>query len=112
MTTLHAHIDRSATDCDGTCTSDYVMVFNDAEKASEFGDIEFHDRVVASLVNTYSIMAEGSLRVIRLGDGDVRIIWSEATEEGGVHSEATFCNDDCDLGERSQRDHSAEAMGY
>lgn len=111
-TTLHAHFETAASDCDGLITRDYVVVPNDEERASEFGDIEFHDRVVAMVVNTYSLDREARLEVHRLADGDVRMSWSEPTEEGYRATEVTFCNDHCDEAESSYRDHRAESMGY
>lgn len=112
MTKLHAHIETAASDCDGLITRDYVMTMTDEERASEFGDLEFHDRVVTSVVNTYSLDGEATLKVSRLNDGSVRISWTEPTEEGYRNSEATFCTDDCDDEESSYRDHRAESMGY
>lgn len=113
--TLHAHFETYSTDCDGAISRDWVRVQTEEQAAAEFGDIHFHDSVVADVVNTYSLLASGSLRVERLGDAHdapVRLSWSEATEEGGRQVEATICQDDCDLGEHHYRDHAAEAMGY
>lgn len=112
--TLHAHVDRTATDCDGRFDQSYIVSMNESEITSQFGDIEFHHRVVNLAVNTYSILATGTLKVERFGVGtsEVRITWSEPTEEGSVQTEATFCTDDCDLNVHTQRDHTAESMGY
>lgn len=111
--TIHAHVETYSTDCDGALSSGHLMTQNDDERDSQFGDIEFHERVVGYVVNTFSLLADGTLRVTRLSDGDVRLSWSEATEEGGRSIEATICTDDCDLGESSwRRDHQAEAAGY
>lgn len=112
MTKLHAHFETESSDCDGRITRDYVVVPNDEEWASEFGDIHFHDRVVAMVVNTYSLDGEGRLEVHRLDDGDVRMSWIESTEEGYRHTEVTICKDDCDEAAESYRDHRAESMGY
>lgn len=111
---LHAHLDRTATDCDGRLDDSRVLTQTDDEKAGEFGDIEFHNRMVGSIVNTYSILSTGNLKVIRLGDAapDVMIEWSEQTEEGYVHAVIRFCEVECDLDESSHRDHFAEMMGY
>jgi hypothetical protein len=111
---LHAHIDRTATDCDGRLDQSYVVTMLDSEVENQFGDIEFHNRVVAQFVNTYSILSTGSLEVTRLdvGTHDVKFEWSEGTEEGYVMVTGRFCIDECDDSEFSQRDHTAEAMGY
>lgn len=114
MSNLHAHIDTYAVDCDGPISNSYVMTMNDDEKASEFGDIEFHNRVVASVVNTYSIFQQGTLRVTSGEGADyvAMLEWSEQTEEGGRSTSAFICENDCDTGERSYRDHRAEDAGY
>jgi len=112
---LHAHLDRTATDCDGRIDDSRILVQNDEERADQFGDISFEARMVGSLVNTYSILNTGSLEVTRFDSGtyDVKVEWSEETEEGYVHATILFCKDeDCDLGETSHRDHFAEAAGY
>jgi hypothetical protein len=110
---IHAHIETYSSDCDGSYTGTYLLTMTDAERASDFADIEFHNRVLASVVNTYSLDSEGRLTVSRLADGDVRLSWSEPTEEGRRDVEATICTDPCDLGEESTfRDHRAEEMGY
>lgn len=109
---LHAHYESAARDCDGLITQDYIIVPTDEERASEFGDIEFTDRVVANMVNAYSLDSTGTLVVNKLDDGDFRLAWSEPTEEGYRSVDVTLCKDDCDLGEHSYRDHTAESMGY
>lgn len=111
--TLHAHIQTYSTDCDGPLSSEHVMVMTDEEKVSDFGDIEFHNRVVSSIVNTYSIFQGGDLNVANEGDNGIRLTWFEATEEGGRNTEALICDDeDCDPNHSSYRDHRAEEMGY
>jgi len=110
---IHAHVETYSTDCDGALSSGYLMVANESEQTEPFGDIEFHDRVVGNIVNTYSLDRTGTLTVTRLQDGDVRLSWSEPTEEGHRNTEATICTDPCDLGEQGwRRDHQAEAAGY
>lgn len=111
---LHAHFSTTSTDCDGRIDRDYVLVMTDEERASEFGDIEFHDRIVASVVNSYSLDGEARLTVTRLpGEHkEVRLVWEEPTEEGFRHTEVTICSDRCDEAETSYRDHRAESMGY
>lgn len=118
MTEIHAHIDTYSTDCDGGYSRSHVMTLNDAERKmagqpiNDFHEIDFTNRVVGTVVNAYSLMQEGRLTVRNYNDGRVRLNWSEATEEGARHVEATICHDECDTEEHSQRDHRAEAMGY
>lgn len=109
---VHAHVASHATDCDGAISTSWDVSMTDEERAGEFPDITFHDRIVASVVNTYSILGEGTLTVTRLGDGDVRIAWHEPTDEGVRRVEATLCTDPCEASDPTYRDHRAEAMGY
>lgn len=118
MSNLHAHIETYSTDCDGAISRDYVMTMTDEELSGQdapnwFGDIEFHNRIVAHVVNTYSSFRGGSLTV-NLDDeyGTATLEWFEMTEEGTRNSVARFCSDDCDEAETSYRDHRAEEMGY
>lgn len=109
---LHAHIVKESRDCDGAYTSGHTMMQTHEEQASEFGDIEFHRRVVAEVVNSYSLMDTGRLFVHRFEDGSTRLVWSEPTDEGYRNTEATLCIDECELPTPWQRDHTAEAAGY
>ena len=77
-----------------------------ANGVNDFTDIEFTHRVVASVVNAYSLMDSGTLKVNRMSDGDVRMTWQEAIDEGNRTTEATICRDLCDdTTESWQRDH-------
>lgn len=107
---LHAHIDSAARDCDGLYTRDYVMTPNGAEHLGEFGELEFRDRVMGSIVSMAGL--GGVLTVTPLDDGMARLEWNEPTDEGYRQVDATFCIDDCDTGENHFRDHAAEAAGY
>lgn len=111
---IHAHFESRSSDCDGTYDRTYVLAPSDEERASEFGDIEFHNRVVGSIVNTYSILLAGSLHVHKFEDGSVRLEWTEQTEEGGIATTVTLCEDEtCDVDdEPTFRDHTAERAGY
>lgn len=115
---LHAHVDTYTTDCDGPIARDYVMVMSEDELSGQdqpnwFGDIEFHNRVVAHVVNTYSSFRGGHLEVSVDDEyGNVTLLWAEPTEEGGRRMEARFCTDDCDETEEHYRDYRAESMGY
>lgn len=110
---LHAHIETHATDCDGSISRDYVMAMDEAELSSQLGDFEFHNRVVASVVNTYASFRGGQLTVSVDDEyGSVSLSWSEQTEEGSRQTEARFCSDNCDEAVSHYRDHRAEAAGY
>lgn len=118
MSNLHAHFESYSTDCDGAISRDWIVTMNEEELAGQdqdnwFGEIEFHDRVVSAVVNTYSSFRGGRLEVT-LDDeyGLPTLEWSEATEEGGRHTSATLCKDDCNTTYHGYRDHRAEEMGY
>lgn len=110
--TLHAHVETHTRDCDGAITRSHVLTMTDEERTGEFGDIRFHERAVNAAVNTYSLLSTGHLTATRLGDGDVRLSWNEATDEGSRCVEVTLCTDDCDTDQTTYRDHAAEAAGY
>lgn len=118
MSAIHAHVSRHSSDCDGTYTSGWTMtmtaeeVVESQQDVNDFSDIHFTERVVCEVVNAYSLIGTGDLRVTRFSDGDVRLSWSEATEEGFVNVEATICRDECPDSQPWQRDHAAEAAGY
>ena len=112
MGEIHAHIETYSTDCDGPISRTYVMTMNDSERNSDFGDIEFHDRVTAHIVNTFSLMSTGRLDVNKYDSNHVSLRWFEPTEEGSNDKRAVFCADDCDTGENSYCDHRAESAGY
>lgn len=112
MTVPHAHFETAAQDCDGLITRTYTIWANEEETASDFGDIEFTDRIVAMCVNAYSLDSTGRLDVTKLSSGEVRLEWGEPTEEGGRSTTATICSDDCEDDDGSYRDHRAESMGY
>ena len=104
-TSLHAHFDTASRDCDGLYTHDWIEPIREDED-----DLDFHNRIVSLVVNTYSLMENAELKVERVA-GDVRMTWTEPTEEGFRSTEATFCTDDCELVSHF-RDHTAEAAGY
>lgn len=105
--TLHAHYESYATDCDGPISRDFVLDMYDDED-----EYAFQQRVLLAVVSTHTFHG-GKLEVVNDDEYSLmRYVWSEATEEGGRHVEATFCTDDCDLTETSYRDYQAEAAGY
>lgn len=130
-TTLHAHVNTYSVDCDGPISRDYVMTYNDDERAeqvrgyfngvirgedhpiNDFSEISFRQRVLSHVVSAYTTW-QGTLTVTGDEQGGLTKIldWSETTEEGGHHIRAEFCSDDCDTGEEGYRDYRAEAAGY
>ena len=103
---VHAHVETSSRDCDGTYTAGHVMELTLEERCDQFGDLHFKDRVMASIV---TIHGHGTLTVT-----PSRLSWHEQTEEGYRAAEVRWCEDDCpEAGWKSwHRDHSAEAAGY
>lgn len=84
------------------------------DEPNYFGEIDFLDRVVTTLVNSYSVMWNGKLEIENFDEQSIekRMTWHERTEEGYRTVEAVTCTDDCDEDENSYRDHRAESMGY
>jgi len=75
----------------------------DDERADEFADLRFQERVVGGTVSFHST---GELKVTPLG-----ATWIEPTDEGWRHVEIVWCEDDC-AEVSTFRDHTAEANGY
>lgn len=106
--TIHAHFETTATDCDGQIDRAYVVEAFPGED-----DLDFHDRIVALVVNTYSLLSMASLSVVKLDSEQTRLEWSEMTEEGSRYTVAVICTrEDCDTAMNTYRDHRAEEMGY
>jgi hypothetical protein len=111
MTTLHAHVSTASADCDGPMYDEYIMTLSEQEQGAEFVEISFRERVIASIVSVTG--GRGTLVVdSEPGGWATNVAWHQGTEEGYRSAEARFCEDDCDLGERSHRDVYAEMMGY
>jgi hypothetical protein len=106
---LHAHVDTYAADCDGPISRSYVETANDDERTSEFGDLEFRERVLGSRISWSP--AEGATVTVQItADG---FETNEPTEEGYRAASVRWCEDSsCDTGARSQRDVYAERAGY
>lgn len=103
--TIHAHVETDSRDCDGRYTKGYTDVLTTVERVSEFGELEFKERVMNSVV---SLSAEhGTLEVTATG-----LLWRQPTDEGYSSADVTWCEqENCD--DKSwQRDHSAERAGY
>lgn len=110
---LHAHVESYTTDCDGPIVREFVLSPNSAEQAGDFCEIEFHHRVLTQVVNTYSLMDTGTLTVKRDDDGEVRLSWSEPTDEGHRQVEARIHDDEtCMDDPETYRDIRAEQAGY
>lgn len=111
--TLHAHVSTRSRDCDGGYSRDYVMTFNDDETAesgkvyNDFSEIHFMDRVMCSVASPYACELGMTIKV---DDDGIEV--HENTEEGYRAASVRWCRDDCDTDEHSQRDHTAESMGY
>jgi hypothetical protein len=104
--TIHAHIDNASQDCDGPIYRSRIEVMRDDEAAGEFSEIVFRERVLNSEVSVYSC-EDGTLQVSRGG-----FSWHENTDEGYRSAHVRWCEDDCDLEEKSYRDVYAEMMNY
>lgn len=115
MSNRHAHVSTSSADCDGPMDRHYVIEQNDDERAesgqvyNDFSEINFRERVLGSIVSLTTLVdgMEGTVRIHEHG-----FDWSRPTDEGYESAEVIWCEDDCDLGERGQRDYFAEAAGY
>ena len=111
--TLHAHVSTASRDCDGLYTREYVMVFNEDERAesgkayNDFSDIHFMNRVMCQVASPYA--CELGMRVTVDDDG---IEVHENTDEGYRKASVRWCRDECDTDDHSFRDHTAEAAGY
>lgn len=112
-TSLHAHVAREAADCDGRHGQEYIVTLNDEERAehiaangvNDFHDLNFKTRILGNVV---SFHADATVRITPSG-----YAYSEATEEGYVFTEVTWCEDeDCDPSSGSQYDQYAELSGY
>ena len=111
-TNLHAHVEHYSRDCDGPVSGSYVVTLSDEEIAehvkadgvNDFHDLHFKERVLGGIV---SFHAEAEVRIHAEG-----FSYSEPTDEGVRNVEVEWCEDDCDLSERSYRDYYAEAAGY
>lgn len=105
---IHAHFETESADCDGRYSrTNTVIPWSDEE------EFDFERRVL-TMVADPTPMGGGKLEVTPLEDQAWRLEWSESTEEGFRHVEATICRDEsCNTDEPAiQRDHSAEAAGY
>lgn len=110
---MHAHIDWTAQDCDGTLSGSHALLMTETERAMQFGELEFQGRVVSDVVNVNA--RKGTLTVEECEDGTPSLHWSETTDEGGRSVTATFYADHEYCGSDhtpTRRDHTAEAAGY
>lgn len=101
----HAHIDEKQRDCDGLHLSGRTMVPEDEHRRCEYGDIQFRNDVLSSVVNVFH---HGRLDVDPSG-----FMWHEDTEEGSRFATVRWCDStSCRDDKRWQRDLTAEAAGY
>src|SRR5688572_12278020 len=111
MSNRHAHVSRFATDCDGPHSSHRVEVMTDEEHQesgkpyNDFSEIHFRERVMSMEIplTTYRDGQTGAAEFTEHGFS----FW-RGTDEGGERVEVIWCEDDCDLGARGQRDYFAE----
>lgn len=108
MTTnpLHAHVSTDSADCDGRYSRTYVETPTEAERADDFSDLVFKERVLAAYV---SVVPGIVVKVEVTMDGFTA---AETTDEGYRHVEVEWCEyEECDDAP-TYRDHRAESMGY
>lgn len=104
--TIHAHVVTRSRDCDGDYEKGHTDVLTTTERVSDFGELEFKERVMNSVVS-FSAEYTSTLTIT----SDV-MVWEQPTDEGYVHTDVTWCEQDtCDRSSY-QRDYRAEAMGY
>lgn len=106
---LHAHIVKSSRDCDGLYDSTYVEQPDPGQDPDDF-----RDRITALRLPWKHDMTDPNGEPFHI---EVRFTvggfsWSAPTDEGFTSTEVQWCEDECDLGERTFRDHTAEAAGY
>jgi hypothetical protein len=117
MTTneIHAHVETQSRDCDSTYDRTYVERPNDDERARAegfevtapaFSEMDFMNRVFASLAGPYAVTLPMTVTV----DGDGFEV-NEQTEEGYRWAQVRWCYGEC-ADERTFRDHAAEQAGY
>lgn len=123
-TTLHAHIDRATSDCDGPFYSSYVEFLNDDEKAlhdralaeglskgydgavNDFHDLHFKERILGGQVSFHP-EEDAEVHITKAG-----FTVSEQTDEGYRRVEVRWCEDETCTPTYTQRDVYAEMMGY
>lgn len=103
---LHAHVTSRSRDCDGEYRSGYTYPLSIEEQNSDFTEIEFKERVIATVVSVFAV--DGTLSV-----SPNVVNWHETTDEGYRSSCIEWCEDEtCEASKSWQRDMSAEKAGY
>ena len=74
-------------DCDGKYVGGHKFRMTEAEKTEDFGDLNFMDRVVSSMI---SLHAQNATLAISQRDGMPYLEYREETEEGYVHCVVSF----------------------
>lgn len=87
MTMLHAHVTTEARDRYGQYLRGHVAPMMGEELTSDIGDRMFRERVVSLAINANGY---GQLNV----KAD-QVTWDEQTDEGYIHTEIEWCEDDC-----------------
>lgn len=101
----HAHVSTQSQDCDGRYLHEHVDRPNSIERTEEFGDLHFKERILGNIV---SFHAEDGTLTVNPG----ALYWNQPTDEGYTSTHVVWCEqDDCD-DKATQRDFSAERMGY
>jgi hypothetical protein len=102
MPTIHTHVESAASDCDGPIERHHIDERR-LEDVFNLYDIPLTPAGTFSHDSTYDEDLGETLYTLRI---------STPTEEGYTSTDYRECGDPCDLDERGQRDHYAEAMGY
>lgn len=108
--TLHAHIDRSSTDCDGPHEDHHVTRPNDSVRYGPGNDsvdeYRFKSKIVQWMPKHF---ADGGSLIIRSNGA----AWYAPTDEGYELEEVRWCEEPaCAYDKGWQRDIFAEQMGY
>lgn len=77
---ISAQVETEARDCDGMHSRHTEYLMEDEEKTSEYGDLDFFERVLGYTVSTGA--EAGTLSVRQDENGLPVFDWSERTEEG------------------------------
>ncbi len=85
---VHAHVTTRSRDCVGEYSRGHVDVTTIEERCRSYGDQDFMQRVISSVVSVYA--EQGTLKVTKRGAH-----WYERTEEGYTSTTIKWCEDDC-----------------
>jgi hypothetical protein len=91
LSRLHVHVEKASADCDGTYVHEDHIGLTSEDRADQFGDIHFRERIVGQTVNSYCGLG-GRLDVRSHEDMVVSLEWNEPTDEGYRHVSVDFCS--------------------